>query len=109
MTDPADIILVLTTIPPDEALADRLARTLVTERLAACVSVLPPMQSTYRWKEEVEHAAERQVVIKTTPARLADLERALTRLHPYELPELIVLPVSRSSPAYAAWVAESCR
>jgi periplasmic divalent cation tolerance protein len=99
-----DFALVLTTMPDDER-ADELARTLVDERLAACVNVHAPMSSTYRWKETVEHEAERQLVIKTTRDRVAALEVRLRELHPYELPELIIIPIEGGSDAYLQWLA----
>ena len=97
-----DVILVLTTMP-DDPRADGLARTLVEEGLAACVNVQGPMMSTYRWQGKVEVGAERQVVIKTTRAHLAALEPRLRALHPYELPEFVVLDATASD-AYGAWV-----
>jgi periplasmic divalent cation tolerance protein len=100
-------MVVLTTLGAD-ADATALARTLVEERLAACVNVLPPMASTYRWQGAVEHEREQQIVMKTTPDRVAALERRLQELHPYELPEFIVL-TGRGSAAYARWVGESAR
>jgi periplasmic divalent cation tolerance protein len=100
-----DLILILTTMP-DDARADELAMTLVGEGLAACVDVLGPMASTYRWKGEVEREVERQVVIKTTPARRPAIEARLRALHPYELPELIVIAAD-SSEAYGRWVVET--
>ncbi len=100
----ADIILVLTTMPDDDR-ADAVARTLVDERLAACVNVHGPMQSSYRWKGQIEREAERQIVIKTTRDRLRQLEERLHALHPYELPEFLVVD-ARSSTVYAGWVAE---
>lgn len=104
-----DVLLVLTTLPAggageDAALA--FARTLVDERLAACVNVLAPMTSVYRWKGAVETEAERQIVIKTTRARLPALEARLRALHPYELPELTVLSAEAGA-AYERWVRES--
>ena len=98
-----DITLVLTTVPDDDR-ADALARTLVEERLAACVNVHGPMRSTYRWKGQIECDAERQIVIKTTREQLAKLEARLRALHPYELPEFLVLDAGGSA-AYAGWVA----
>jgi periplasmic divalent cation tolerance protein len=98
-----DFAIVLTTMPDDDR-ADELARTLVDERLAACVNVHAPMSSTYRWKETVEHDAERQMVIKTTRDRLSALEVRLRALHPYELPELIIIPIEGGSEAYLKWV-----
>lgn len=99
-----DLVLILTTMPDDER-ADELARTLVDERLAACVNVHGPMMSTYRWKGQVERDAERQVVIKTTRARLPGLEARLRALHPYELPEFLILD-AEGSQAYARWVSD---
>jgi periplasmic divalent cation tolerance protein len=97
----------MTTVGEDRA--DELARRLVDERLAACVNVFGPMQSTYRWKGQVEREPERQLLIKTHAARLAELERRLRTLHPYELPELIVLTPEQVSAEYGAWVAEQTR
>ena len=101
------IVVVLTTMPDDDARTDELARTLVDERLAACVSVYGPMTSTYRWKGGIERDIERQVVIKTTADRLDALRRRLPALHPYELPEFLVLSVDQGSDGYVAWVEES--
>jgi periplasmic divalent cation tolerance protein len=89
---------------PDDDRADALARTLVDERLASCVSVHAPMMSTYRWKGIIEHETERQLVIKTTRARIAAIETRLRALHPYELPEFLVVPVDAASDAYLEWV-----
>jgi len=100
-----DLILILTTMPDDER-ADRLARALVEEHLAACVNVHGAMASTYRWQGAVEREAERQVVIKSTRRRLADLERRIRELHPYELPEFVVLEAAASD-EYGKWVADS--
>jgi periplasmic divalent cation tolerance protein len=97
-----DLILILTTMPDDDRAAG-VARTLVEERLAACVNVHAPMTSTYRWKDAVESAPERQVVIKTTRGRRAALEARLRGLHPYELPELVVIDATGSE-AYTTWV-----
>ncbi|OFW15265.1 MAG: hypothetical protein A3H29_19690 [Acidobacteria bacterium RIFCSPLOWO2_02_FULL_67_21] len=99
-------VIVLTTLGAD-ADAAALARTLVDERLAACVNVLPPMTSTYRWKGAVEQAREQQVVIKTTAGRVAALEARLRQLHPYELPEFLVVRAAGGSGAYVGWIRES--
>src|SRR5437762_10532602 len=99
----SEFAIVLTTMP-DDARADELARTLIAERLAACVNVHGPMISTYWWKETVEHAAERQLVIKTTRARLPALEARVRELHPYELPELIIIAVDGGNDAYLGWL-----
>jgi periplasmic divalent cation tolerance protein len=99
----AEIILVLTTMPDDDR-ADAVARALVEERLAACVNVHGPMRSTYRWKGQLEREAERQIVIKTTRERLQQLEERLHALHPYELPECVVVAADGGSEAYVKWV-----
>jgi periplasmic divalent cation tolerance protein len=98
--------IVLSTFPTDQEPAT-LARTLVEERLAACVNVLPAMQSIYRWEGRIEHASEHQLVIKTSTERVAALTRRLAELHPYEVPEILVLSVEGGGDAYLAWVAAS--
>lgn len=96
--------LVLTTAPEKEA--ERIARTLVEERLCACAQVLPPMRSIYWWKGKVEDASERLVILKTDDARLKRLERRLAELHPYEVPEFVALEVAHASGAYSSWFKE---
>ena len=103
----SDLVLVLTTMPDDHRAAE-LARTLVAERLAACVNVSSPMVSTYHWEGRVETSTERQLVIKTTRARLPDLDARLRALHPYDLPELVVLSADASE-AYGAWAHDATR
>ena len=100
-----ELILVLTTMPGDGR-AEGLARTLVEERLAACVNVHGPMTSTYWWQGRIEVEAELQVVIKTTRANLVALEVRLRALHPYELPEFVVIDAAGSE-AYAKWVQDT--
>jgi periplasmic divalent cation tolerance protein len=99
------IVLILTTFPDDDR-AEAFARTLVEERLAACVNVHAPMTSFYRWKGEVERDVERQVVIKTTRDLVTAVESRVHALHKYELPEFLVLPVDGGSDAYRRWIAE---
>ena len=103
-----DVVLILTTVPDGDA-GETIARALVDERLAACVNVLTPMTSLYRWKGVVERDLERQLVIKTTAHRIASIQSRLRELHPYELPEFLVLPVSEGSAAYLEWVASETR
>jgi periplasmic divalent cation tolerance protein len=98
-----DIVIVLTTVPPGFDV-EALARRLLEARLVACVSVWPGMRSIYRWHGAVEMADERQVLLKTRRVRLAELEAALTEAHPYDVPELLVLPVTGGSPGYLGWV-----
>jgi periplasmic divalent cation tolerance protein len=100
-----DYVLVLTTTA-DERRATAMATALVEEALAACVSISAPMRSTYRWQGRIEHAAERQLIIKTSRTRLGDLERRLQELHDYELPELLVVPIESGSAAYLTWLGE---
>jgi periplasmic divalent cation tolerance protein len=98
-----DVVLVLTTAPAGDR-GEAIARTLVDERLAACVSVLAPMTSFYRWHGVVERDVERQIIIKTTRGRVAAIRARLGELHSYDLPEFVVLPVSDGGPAYLDWV-----
>jgi periplasmic divalent cation tolerance protein len=102
------IVVALSTVARPED-AERLARALVEERLAACVNVVPGVVSVYRWKGAVLRDEERLLVIKTTAERLDALRAALPGLHPYEVPELVVLPVTGGLEAYLGWVAESVR
>jgi periplasmic divalent cation tolerance protein len=88
--------------------ARRIARALVEARLAACVNILPgTLTSVYRWKGKVESARERLLLIKTSRKRLAKLRTAVERLHSYDVPEFIALPIAAGSPKYLAWM-EDC-
>ena len=98
----SDLVIVLTTV--SEERADEVASVLVEERLAACVNVHGPMRSTYRWKGMVEREPERQLFIKTTAERLPGLEKRLRAIHPYELPEFIVIRSDSASADYDNWV-----
>ena len=93
----------MTTTLPERAAADRLAGTLVEERWAACAQVVGPVESTYRWQGQVERATEWYCHLKTTAARAPGLAARLRELHPYELPEFIVLDAEAST-AYADWI-----
>jgi len=97
-------LLVLTNLP-DRAAAERLADMLVAKNLAACVNLLAPCRSVYRWKGALQHDEEHPLLIKTTAERYGALEEALRAAHPYELPEIIAVPVERGLPAYLDWVA----
>lgn len=101
---PTGAIIVLTTIGTATD-GETLARTLVTERLAACVNLLPEMQSVYQWKGELAADRERQLIIKTTEGRLEALRERLHQLHPYDLPEFLVIAVTEGSPQYLQWLA----
>src|SRR2546423_6612511 len=97
-------LLVLTNLP-DRAAAERLADLLVAQNLAACVNILAPCRSVYRWKGALQHDEEHPMLIKTSAERYAALEAALRAGHPYELPEIIAVPIERGLPAYLEWVA----
>ncbi|HSH06325.1 MAG TPA: divalent-cation tolerance protein CutA [Burkholderiales bacterium] len=96
--------LVVLTNVPDRAAAERLARTLVERRLAACVNLLGPCRSFYRWDGAVQQDEEFPLLIKTTRARYPALETAIREGHPAELPEIIAVPVEAGLPAYLQWV-----
>lgn len=100
-----DTLLVLTNLP-DRASAEKLARTLVEQSLAACVNILAPCRSVYRWNGALQHDEEHPVLIKTTRERYAALEAAVRAAHPYELPEIIAVSVTAGLPAYLQWVAD---
>jgi periplasmic divalent cation tolerance protein len=88
--------------------ARRIARSVVESRLAACANLLPgQVESIYRWKGRVERARERFLVIKTTRAKFPALREAILRLHSYDVPEIIALPIAAGLPAYLAWIADS--
>ncbi len=89
---------------PDRAAAERLAGALIEKRVAACVNILAPCRSVYRWKGAVQHDEEHPMLIKTTAERYAALEQAIRAGHPYELPEIIAVPVERGLAAYLDWV-----
>ncbi len=101
------VSIVLTTLGAD-ADAASIARTLIDERLAACVNILPLMTSVYRWQGKVEQDREQQIVIKTASDRVTALQARLRQLHPYELPEFLVIEAAGSD-AYLAWVGESAK
>jgi periplasmic divalent cation tolerance protein len=103
MTD--EYVVVLTTLPPD-ANGAAFARSIVEHRLAACVNLLPVMESVYRWEGSIEQETERQVVIKTSRDRVAALWERVRELHPYDVPEFLVLPIVDGNDAYLRWVAE---
>jgi periplasmic divalent cation tolerance protein len=91
---------------PDLETATRIARALVEERLVACVNLVPGIRSIYRWEGAVEDDAEVLLVVKTRADRAGDLVDRVTGLHPYELPEVVMLPAVGGNPAYLDWVRE---
>jgi len=103
-----DALVVLVTAPDAERAA-AIARALVEERLAACGNVLPAIRSIYRWEGKLQDDAEALLVLKTTRARFPALRDRVLALHPYEVPEVIALPVEAGSAAYLGWIAgETC-
>ena len=96
--------LVVLTNLPDQASAEMLARELVERKLAACVNILSPCTSTYRWKGQIETASEIPMLIKTTTAAYSALEKAILVLHPYELPEIVQVPITGGLSAYIEWL-----
>ena len=104
----ADEVLLIMSTFPDAQTARRVARQIVEERLAACANVLPSIKSIYRWQGKVEESEESLVLIKTTVDRFAAMQTTLRRLHPYEVPEIVALPIDRGLPDYLRWVVEQC-
>ena len=102
----AEYVLVLTTLPAD-ADAPAFARALVEEHLAACVNLLPLMDSIYRWEGEVQQDPERQLTIKTSRHRVVALWDRIRELHPYDVPEFVVLEIVDGNDAYLRWIGES--
>ena len=102
----SDYVIVLTTLPAD-ADAAAFGRALVDARLAACVNVLPVMESIYRWRGEIERDQERQIVIKTSRVCVDPLWQRVRDLHSYEVPEFVVLPIVDGNHAYLQWIADS--
>ena len=100
---------ILLSTAPDEATAARIARALVEEELAACVNVVPGVRSTYRWKGAIEEATEFLLVVKTTEAAADVATARLVALHPYDVPEALVLAPTSGAPAYLAWLTEAVR
>ncbi len=95
-------LVVMVTVPP--AAASELARALVENRLAGCVNMLPGVQTIYRWGSEVAEEPETLLLIKTNGERYPELERFIKERHPYEVPEIVALPVDRASPEFLHWL-----
>lgn len=98
-------LLVITNCPDEES-ANAIALAVVEARLAACVNILPRVQSVYRWQDAIESATEIPLLIKATAANYPALEKAIQERHPYTIPEIIALPIAQGLPAYLNWVAE---
>ena len=104
----AEHILAVTTAGDEETAAD-LARALVERRIVACVNIVPRVRSVYRWQGAIEDEAECVLLMKTRADRYEDLASALAELHPYDVPELIVVPIEKGSAAYLGWVDDQLR
>jgi periplasmic divalent cation tolerance protein len=106
MSHESDYVIVLTTLPADVDAA-AFAESLVGARLAACVNLMPIMQSIYRWQGQIEQESERQVVIKTSRLRTDALWQRVRDLHPYDVPEFVVLPIVDGNQGYLQWIGDS--
>jgi len=104
----ARIVLALSTFPNRET-AQRISNQLVTEKFAACANILPSIESIYRWKGKLETGTEALAFFKVSEDRQSDFQNKLRSLHPYEVPEIIFIPIVGGLPEYLRWVAENCR
>jgi len=98
--------IAVTTCPTLE-IATQLANEVVEQQLAACVNIIPSIKSVYKWKDKIEHDDESLLIIKTVKQQLASLEKLILRLHPYETPEFISMPIESGSKAYLDWITSS--
>ena len=104
----ADTLLLALSTFPDAEIARHISNRLVSERFAACANMLPAVESIYRWKENVENANETLVLFKLREDRQSAFQDKLRSLHPYEVPEIIFVPVANGLPEYIAWVVDNC-
>ena len=102
------VVLALSTFP-DQETARSVSNDLVTKKLAACANILPGVESIYRWKDNIESGNETLVLFKLREDRQSDFQEQLRSLHPYEVPEIIFVPISSGLPEYLRWVTENCR
>lgn len=105
---PEKVVLALSTFP-DRETAQRIANQLVTEKFAACANILPAIESIYRWKGKIETGSETLVFFKLSEDRQSAFREKLRSLHPYEVPEIIFVPVANGLPEYLRWVVDNCR
>ena len=101
--------LLIMTACPDQEVAVQLAKSLVAEKLAACVNIIPSVLSIYRWEDAIEETREVLLLIKTTSVNYKALEAAIHRLHPYQVPEVLAVPIEQAAPAYLTWLAQACQ
>lgn len=109
LSESTELLRVVFVTAPSAEAARSIARVMIDERLAACVSTFPGVRSTYRWQGKVEEADEVFLMMKTVQERLPALAARIKELHPYNVPEVIALPVEAALPSYAAWVVEETR
>jgi len=102
-----EVVILLSNFPDADA-ARKAVRTLVEERLVACGNIVPGVESIYEWKGKMETSAEVMVIMKTTVSRADEAQSRLRTLHPYEVPEILQLPVAAGWPEYVGWVAAQC-
>lgn len=102
-----DCLLVMTACPSQEV-ALELARRLVQDKLAACVNIVPGVHSVYRWQDAIEETREVMLVIKSTAANYAALESVIHSVHPYQVPEVLAVPITQVAPQYRSWLKEAC-
>lgn len=102
------VVLVLCNVP-DEQIAESLAQSLLAKKLAACVNVLPAVRSFYHWQGQAESSSEHTLLIKTAKSCYAALQTEIVRLHPYETPEIIAIPIAEGLPAYLHWVIQETK
>ena len=102
------LLLALSTFPDHETARD-ISNELVTKKLAACANILPGVESIYRWKDNIESGNETLVLFKLREDRQSEFQKQLRSLHPYEVPEIIFVPISSGLPEYLRWVTENCR
>jgi periplasmic divalent cation tolerance protein len=101
-------LVILCTVP-DRGSGERIARSLVQERLAGCVNLVPGVVSTFRWEGEVKEEQELLMIIKTAAGRFEAVREAIIKLHPYDIPEVIALPITEADPKYIAWLTENSK
>jgi len=104
----SDVVILLSNFPDAET-AQKAVRTLVEERLVACGNIIPGVESIYEWKGKMETSAEVTVLFKTVASRAEEAQVRLRALHPYEVPEILRIPIAGGWPDYLAWVGERCR
>ena len=107
MVMPEEALLVFSTFP-DATTARSIAQTVVGEHLAACVNLVPQIESIYRWQGKIETGTEVLAILKTTHGRYQQLEARLRELHPYEVPEIVMLQIRDGLPSYLNWIVQSC-